>query len=208
MLNTVATTKRSIVRIVILGLLSVSILSCVNSPPQNQDNICSIFEEKSGWYKKAKKATKRWGVPIATNMAIMHQESRFVSTAKPGRKKILGLIPGPRKSSSYGYSQAKNETWEWYIEKAGNWRAERSDFADAIDFIAWYGSISVSKNKIKHNDTYHLYLAYHEGHGGFDRRSFKNKKWLKDVASKVNRRAARYQSQLAKCEKKLSKGWW
>ncbi|WP_018415315.1 transglycosylase SLT domain-containing protein [Teredinibacter turnerae] len=186
---------------------SLVLAGCASAPPRHVDNICHIFDEKDGWYKDAKKATKKWQVPIATNMAIMYQESAFKNTAKPPRKRILGFIPGPRKSSAYGYAQAKDETWGWYKSKAPHWGADRNDFDDAIDFIAWYNNLSVKTLKIKPSDTYRLYLAYHEGHGGFARGTFNSKAWLKATAKKVSSRAARYQAQLNKCEDRLN-SWW
>jgi hypothetical protein len=141
-------------------------------------------------------------------MAIMHQESRFVAKAKPPRTKLLGFIPWLRPSSAYGYSQAKDSTWDWYQSASGNYGADRDDFDDAIDFIAWYNHTSVKRCGIRSDDTYHLYLAYHEGHGGFNRRSFKSKPWLKRVAQKVSARSSRYASQLAACEEELKKPWW
>ena len=181
---------------------------CATSPPRHVDNICHIFDEKSGWYKKAKRSQKKWGTPIPVMMAIMHQESRFQSKAKPPRSKILWVIPGPRKSSAYGYSQAKDGTWDWYKKAAGRWGADRDDFGDAIDFIGWYNSVSRKRNHIKLDSAYHLYLAYHEGHGGYNRGTYKKKGWLKQVASKVATRSVRYQKQLQGCEKRLDSGWW
>ncbi len=189
-------------------MLCLGLVACVSSPPKHLDNLCHIFDEKSGWYKHARKASKRWGVPIATNMAFMHQESRFVAKAKPPRKKILGFIPGPRKSSAYGYSQAKDDTWKWYKKSSGHRGADRNDFDDAIDFISWYNHISVKKLKVSPSNTYALYLAYHEGHGGYTRGTYKRKKWLTDVAKKVDQRAKRYQAQLKKCERRLNSSWW
>ncbi|WP_370978478.1 transglycosylase SLT domain-containing protein [Agaribacterium sp. ZY112] len=182
--------------------------ACTTAPPKNKDNICDIFDEKSGWYKDAKKASKRWGVPISVNMAFMHQESRFVAKAKPPRKKYLGFIPGPRLSSAYGYSQAKDSTWDWYKDSAPHWGADRDDFDDAIDFVAWYNHLSSKKLGIRTNDAYSLYLAYHEGMGGYSRKTYNKKPWLKDVAKKVSRRANNYSAQLKKCEKRLNSGWW
>ncbi|WP_082087189.1 transglycosylase SLT domain-containing protein [Teredinibacter purpureus] len=181
---------------------------CVSTPPKHQDNICHIFDEKDGWYKRAKKASKQWGIPIATNMAIMHQESRFVPKAKPPRTKILGFIPGPRKSSAYGYPQAKDETWDWYKDKTGSWGADRDEYGDSIDFVAWFNHISVTSAGIRANDTYRLYLAYHEGHGGYKRGTYKKKAWLTAVARKVDKRAKMYQAQLNKCEDRLDSSWW
>lgn len=202
MLNT-----RVISRFVLLFCVG-ALFGCAGSPPKKLDNACDIFDEKNGWYKRAKKATKRWGVPIHVNMAIMHQESRFVSKAKPPRTKILWVFPGPRKSSAYGYAQAKDETWKWYKRKSGNRFADRDDFDDAIDFVAWYNSVSVETLRLKPTDVRALYLAYHEGHGGYKRGTYKHKAWLLSVANKVQSRANTYRVQLEKCERRLRGSWW
>lgn len=185
------------------------LVGCASSPPKQANNLCAIFKEKKDWYKAARKARDRWGVPISTNMAFMHQESGYNSKAKPGRKKILWVIPGPRKSNAFGYPQAKKETWAWYKREAGNWGADRDDFADAIDFIGWYNHVSHERNGISKTDAYRLYLAYHEGHGGFARGTFNKKPWLKKVAKKVQTQSAQYRQQLLGCEKSLQKSrWW
>lgn len=191
------------------ALLAACLLSaCTTSPPSNIDNVCAIFKEKDGWYGDAVDARDEWGSPIGVMMAIMHQESRFRATAKPPRKKILGFIPGPRPSDSYGYSQALKSTWASYERSAGRYGADRDDFGDAIDFIGWYNDQSKRRSGIARNDAYRLYLAYHEGHGGYNRGTYRGKQWLINVARKVNSRAARYQQQLAGCEDELDEGGW
>ena len=183
--------------------------ACATSPPEQTDNVCDIFREKSGWYADAKESRARWGVPISVSMAFMHQESRFVATAKPPRKKLWGFIPGPRPSDSYGYSQAKNSTWEWYQRSTGNYGADRDDFGDAIDFIGWYNNVSYKQLGIDKQDAFRLYLAYHEGHGGYRKQSYRSKEWLVDVARKVDRQANRYNSQLQDCSEELEpRGWF
>ena len=183
--------------------------ACATSPPEQTDNVCDIFREKSGWYADAKESRARWGVPISVSMAFMHQESRFVATAKPPRKKLWGVIPGPRPSDSYGYSQAKNSTWEWYQRSTGNYGADRDDFGDAIDFIGWHNNVSNEQLGIDKQDAFRLYLAYHEGHGGYRKQSYRSKEWLVDVARKVDRQANRYNSQLQDCSEELEpRGWF
>jgi len=189
-------------------LLCTLLAACATAPPSNPENLCDIFAEKSGWYKKARKSQKSWGVPIPVLMAFSHQESGFKARANPPRKKMLGFIPGPRPASAYGYAQATDESWSAYKKATGGWGADRNDFADAMDFIGWYNDQSYRKNGIRKNDAYHLYLAYHEGHGGYNKRSYRKKKWLLDVASKVSRRANTYSQQLKSCEKKLRRGWF
>ncbi len=188
----------------IMILLSVLIVGCASTPPSSPDNICRIFGEKSGWYAAAKKSNKRWGSSIPLMMAFMHQESRFVSTAKPPRPKILGFIPGPRKSSAYGYSQAQTGTWKWYKKSTGHWGADRDDFQDAIDFVGWYNVQTRKQNGLSLSSAYGLYLAYHEGHGGYKRKTYEKKAWLKKVAKKVSKRRDIYARQLKNCEDKLS----
>ncbi|MEE4204589.1 MAG: transglycosylase SLT domain-containing protein [Halieaceae bacterium] len=187
----------------------MALAGCVTPPPDDVDNICAIFEERDDWYDAAKESRARWGVPITVMMAIMHQESRFVATAKPPRKMIWGFIPGPRPSDAYGYSQAKDSTWEWYEKSSGNYGADRDNFDDAIDFVGWYCHVSKQQNGIATDDTFRQYLAYHEGHGGYARKTFRDKTWLVDVARKVDKRAKRYNAQLTGCRQQLeSKPWW
>jgi len=194
-------------RLLVMSLLLV-LVGCTTSPPANVDNVCEIFREKRRWYDDAAKARKKWGSPISVMMAIIHQESRFKAKAKPPRKKILGVIPGPRPSNSYGYTQALKGTWKGYKRSAGRYGADRDDFGDSIDFVGWYNDQSYQQNGIAKTDGYRLYLAYHEGQGGYARGSFSNKAWLKSVANKVNRRAGSYRTQLLACEKEFTRRGW
>ena len=190
-------------------VVALSLAACVTAPPEQVDNVCDIFREKSGWYADAKESRARWNVPMSVSMAFMYQESRFVATAKPPRKKLWGFIPGPRPSDSYGYSQAKEGTWEWYQKSTGNYGADRDSFADAIDFIGWYNHVSHQELGIDKQDAFRLYLAYHEGHGGYRKQSYRSKDWLVDVARKVDRQAQQYNSQLQGCAEELEpRGWF
>jgi len=189
-------------------IFGVLVISCSTAPPEDLGNSCSIFEEKDSWYSAARDSYKKWGVPIHVQLAIIYQESRFVHDAKPPRQKLLWVIPWTRPSSAYGYGQIKDSTWEWYLKSTGRRWADRDDFDDVADFIGWYGDMSHRKLGISKSDAYSQYLAYHEGHGGFKRKTYKNKKWLTRVASKVAARAKRYSAQLQQCEDSLDKGWW
>jgi hypothetical protein len=193
-------------RLAILGMLLL-VAGCATTPPSNQDNLCEIFSEKSNWYGKANKASRRWGTSIPVMMAFAHQESGFDSHARPPRTKILWIIPGPRPASAFGFAQATDGTWRAYQRSAGGRRADRNNFKHAMDFIGWYNDQSQRTNGIAKTDAYHLYLAYHEGQAGFRDRTFENKGWLKDVARKVASRSDQYAAQLATCEKRFKKGF-
>lgn len=183
----------------LLVCLSFMVFACATFPPTNSDNICATFREKDAWYDYAQQVYTRWGIPIAVQMAIMHQESHFVADAQPPRTWLLGFIPWFHPSSAYGYAQALDETWAQYLDSAGHWRAERDDFADAADFIGWYSYLSHRKLGIAKTDVKRLYLAYHEGHRGYARGSYLRKAWLRRVADKVARQARLFQQQLARC---------
>ncbi len=191
-----------------LCIFIVALLGGCATPPSNVNNVCEIFREKGGWYGDAKKASERWGSPIPTMMAIIHQESRFRAYAKPPRKYFLWIIPAGRMSDAYGFAQAKDDTWDWYLKKGGYRGADRDDFGDAVDFVGWYNHQSARMCNINPADTYHLYLAYHEGHGGFNRRTYAKKEWLKRVAHKVSARSQSYAQQLASCREELERGGW
>lgn len=168
--------------------------------PRNPDNICEIFREHEEWYDDAARSREKWGIPIWVMMAVMHQESRYVADARPPRTTCLWVLPGPRPTSAYGYAQAMDGTWEEYQESTGNTWADRDDFGDAIDFVGWYCALSVRKCGISKDNARALYLAYHEGRGGYNRKTYNGKPWLLKVADKVQRRAVKYRGQLAACE--------
>lgn len=193
----------------LISLLLILLLTgCATTPPSNVNDLCEIFSEKKKWYKAAKKSQKRWGAPINVQMAIIHQESHFKQKAKTKRTKLLFVIPWKRQSSAYGYAQVKDETWDWYKKKRGNWGADRDNFADAVDFVGWYVNLSAKQLKISKWDAYNQYLAYHEGHGGFKKKTYKRKKWLIGISHKVQKQAEKYGAQLKKCQKRLNRWWW
>ncbi|OOZ38717.1 hypothetical protein BOW53_14430 [Solemya pervernicosa gill symbiont] len=188
-------------------ILTLVVAGCSSSPPRNINDGCEIFSEKDDWYEHAHDSYKKWGVPVHVQLAIIHQESKFRDDAKPERDTLLWIIPWFRKSSAFGFAQVKDATWDWYIDKTGNWGADRDEFEDAVDFIGWYGNMSHKTLGISKWDTYNQYLAYHEGHGGFKRKTYNKKKWLIGVARKVERRAKSYGAQLKRCEGDLDSGW-
>ncbi len=192
---------------IITGLALVGLSACSSSPPRDTANACGIFTEKDDWYEASQDAFEKWGVPIHVQLAIIHQESRFKSDAKPPRDKLFWFIPWFRKSSAYGYAQVKDSTWDWYKQKTGSRWADRDDYEDAVDFIGWYGNMSYQKLGISKWDAYNQYLAYHEGHGGFKRGTYRKKAWLMQVARKVDGNAKRYRAQIARCKEELERGW-
>lgn len=191
-----------------LALCAVLLAGCVTSQPRNAGNVCAIFEERRSWYKAAKASSERWNIPIAVNMAMIYQESSFRARAKPDRNRILWIIPGPRPSSAFGYAQALDSTWTDYETQSGNQRASRSDFRDAVDFVAWYNAFSRRASNISSSDARNLYLAYHEGNTGFQRGTHRDKRWLLDAAANVQANANRFSSQLDSCRSELDKNWF
>lgn len=200
--------RSSFVRVFACLCLLLLGVGCASRPPADPSNVCYIFEEKRNWYKASRAAEKRWSVPIPVMMSFLYQESAFRAKAKPPRKWYLGFIPGPRPSSAYGYAQAIDATWQAYRKKTGRRGADRDNFADAVDFVAWYNHESSQILGLPKNDADQLYLAYHEGAGGFRRGTYRQKPWLIKTARSVELRANQYTRQLRTCRKKLDRPWW
>ena len=186
-------------RALILVLLVASCGGGQSSAPRGLDNACTILKQRSD-YLRAFRATKRkWGVPIHVQMAIIHQESKFVADARTPFKYVLGVIPMGRQSSAFGYSQALDGTWKEYQRATGKRTARRDRIRDATDFMGWYMNQSRERNGISLSDARNQYLAYHDGHTGFARGSYNKKAWLLNVAQKVDARSDMYQQQIAGC---------
>lgn len=190
-----------------LLVLALLLASCSTKIPNNQDDICAIFEEHPKWEQHLLDAQERWSADPSTIMAIIRQESSFDPDAAPDREKLLGIIPWKRPSTARGYAQAVEGTWNEYKEESNNKRAKRSDFGDSVDFIGWYLSKAPSV-RIKPYEVDKLYIAYHEGYGGYKRRTYQEKSWLIDVAKKVKYNAVRYERQLKNCPLEENKSFW
>lgn len=169
--------------------------------PNELDNACSILAERSGYLRAFRATENKWGVPINVQMAIIYQESKFISNARPPHQYALGVIPVGRQSSAYGYSQALDGTWEEYVEDEGGRGARRDNIRDATDFMGWYMDQTRTELGIPLSDTRNQYLAYHDGRTGYRRGSYRSKPWLIRIAGELEARAAMYQTQLIACGK-------
>ena len=189
----------------IFSLIIIFNIACTSNNQFDTANSCIIFKEKKNWYNATKKSSEKWNVPISLQLSIINQESSFQQFAKPSRKKIFGIIPSKRPSTAFGFAQVTNPTWEWYKNNTGNNNASRANFKDVTDFIGWYSDKTYKILNIPKNDFYNQYLAYHEGHRGWKKKSYNSKKWLLEVAKKVESNANKYNNQLKECENKLNK---
>lgn len=192
-------------------VILVGLGGCGGRPqPRRVDNVCAIFMQYPDWYLSAKHVQHRWGVPISIQMAIIYQESSYHADIRPPRTKLLWIIPWRRPTSAYGYAQAVDDAWRAYKKEAGHFWSRRNRFQHAIDFIGWFVDRSHRIAHIPRNAPYAIYLAYHEGIGGYQRRTFRKKYWLKRVAHKVSRRARRYHYQLIQCREAMARihPWW
>ena len=191
--------------LIVLSIILIFVAACTSMNLTNTADSCVLFDEKKNWYKATKKSYDKWKAPIALQLAIINQESSFKQFAKPARKKLFGIIPSSRPSSAFGYAQVINPTWDWYKLKNGKNNASRANFSDVTDFIGWYSDQTTKILGIPKNDFYNQYLAYHEGHGGWKKKSFQSKKWLIDVAKNVESTGNKYNNQLKQCESELNK---
>jgi len=186
-------------RLLILSLICL-LSACASKPPRDVNNICSIFHQYPKWRLDAQDAARRWRVPVPVQMAIIHQESKFDGQAQPKRTKLLWIIPWKRPSTAYGYTQALRATWDSYKKTDGGIWSARDDFTDAVDFVGWYANQANKRAGIPRDDAYRLYLAYHEGVGGYERKTYLQKPWLVQVARKVKARSQIYEAQLNHCK--------
>ena len=189
---------RAMMLLVILG-------SCTSggygTAPRDLQNACAIVSERPEYLRAFKVAQRKWGVPVPTLMAIIYQESKFISNNRPPHQYALGVIPIGRQSSALGYSQALDGTWEEYQQQQGGSRTSREDISDAADFMGWYMSKTVTETGVALGDTRNQYLAYHDGRTGYLRGTWRGKPWLIRIAGEVSQRAVTYNQQLRSCGK-------
>ncbi|HEY9021776.1 MAG TPA: lytic transglycosylase [Paracoccaceae bacterium] len=189
------------------ALILLMVLASCGSPefsaPRNLDNACAILSERPNYARALRATERRWGIPVAVQMATIYQESKFIGNARTPFQYTLGVIPMGRQSSAYGYSQALDATWREYQVDQRRMSARRDRIDDATDFMGWYMNRSRERNGIALTDARNQYLAYHEGHTGFARGSYNAKSWLVRIAGAVQDRAVMYDAQLLSCPNRL-----
>ena len=193
------------IRINFLYFLIFYLLVSCSSIPKNTQNACSIFSERYLWYKHAKNSSEKYGVPVHLILAFVNKESGFNRWAKPERTKLFKIIPYKRPSSSFGYSQAIDKTWDQYKNETNNMLALRSRFKDSVMFIGWYINKTHQMNKIPLNDSYRQYLNYYLGWGNYANKTYQTDKKAILFAKSVQKQSNIYRNQLIKCQKNLDK---
>ena len=190
-------------RALALLLLAASCGGSSGNAPRDLDDACRIVKQKPEYLRAFRTTERRWGVPVHVQMATIYQESKFVSDARPPFRYWAGVIPMGRQSSALGYAQALDATWDEYRRDQGRWGARRDRIRDASDFMGWYMNQTVERNGVALSDARNQYLAYHEGHTGFKRGSYRSKSWLVRVAGEVDARSDLYEKQLRGCRRRL-----
>lgn len=190
-------------------LLPVIVLlaGCAARPPGNQQDLCEVFRQHPDWYDAARKSEENWEVPIHIQMAFVHHESGYRSHAKPPFDWFL-FVPLGRPSSAEGFAQIQDPAWDDYRKERGSWFRSRADIDDALDFVGWYNDRSHDLLGIAKRDARNLYLAYHEGHTGYRRGSYRSNEQLLRVAERVDRTARAYGAQLERCEEEFRCRKW
>jgi hypothetical protein len=180
------------------GMTLLALGGCASAPPRNTQDICTIFSQQPGWLDDARDAQKRWGTPVNVLMAFVQRESGFNRKARPDRPWFL-FVPLPRRSSAFGYAQAQDPVWKEYKAANGRWFKSRKDMDDSLDFLGWYTDRIHRELGISKWDPKHLYLAYHEGIGGYRRGHWRSDRHLLNTANEVDHRAREYGAQLRHC---------
>lgn len=194
-------------RAAMLAIAACVLAACAASPPTQQRDLCAVFDQHPEWYDYAKSSEDRWGTPPHILLAFVKQESAYKHNAKPPRDWFL-FIPLGRKSSAKGYAQAQDPAWSDYTDETGGLFKSRSDMEDALDFIGWYNDKSNKRLGLSKWDPKNLYLAYHEGHTGYRRGTYRKKPKLMQTANRVDRQARDYGAQLQQCEKRFKCRKW
>ena len=198
--------KKILNRNFIYFIVFLFLASC-SSVPKYPQNACKIFGEKYSYLKYSRAASKKWNVPISSILAVINKESGFRRFAKPKRTKLFKIIPYRRPSSSLGFSQAVNKTWDLYKEENNKPMALRISFKNSSDFIGWYFWKTNKINKVSLKDTRNMYLNYYLGWAAYKNKAYEKDRKAIIFAKNVEKQAKIYKNQLRECKSILNKNY-
>ena len=198
--------KKILSRNLIYFIIFFFIASC-SSVPKYPQNACKIFGEKYFYLKYSRAASKKWGAPISSILAVINRESGFKRFAKPKRTRLFKIIPYRRPSTSLGFSQAVDKTWDLYKKENNKLAALRISFSSSSDFVGWYFWKTNKINKISFTNTRDMYLNYYLGWGAYKNKTYRTDKKAIIFAKSVEKQAKIYKSQLQECKSVLNKSY-
>ncbi len=198
--------KKNLNRNFIYFIVFFFLASC-SSVPKYPQNACKIFGEKYSYLKYSRAASKKWNVPISSILAVINKESGFRRFAKPKRTKLFKIIPYRRPSSSLGFSQAVNKTWDLYKKENNKPIALRISFKNSSDFIGWYFWKTNKINKVSLKDTRNMYLNYYLGWNAYKNKAYEKDRKAIIFAKNVEKQAKIYKIQLQECKSILKKNY-
>ena len=76
-------------RLLRASILLLLLASCGGgrySAPRNLDDACAILRERPKYHRAMKATERKWGVPVAVQMAVIHQESKFIGNAQTAQE--------------------------------------------------------------------------------------------------------------------------
>lgn len=198
------TTKKYLIYLLVLTTL----FCCSSEKVDKSQDLCMVYNKNYHWYRSAMRAQKKHDIDATIIMSVMAQESNFTHNARPGKEYILNFIPWGYETSARGYGQVIDGAWDDYKKINNKWFPSRHNFNDVSDYIGWYLDKASKKLHINRKDTYHLYLAYHQGMTGYKRHDERNNHELDLIAKKVQRNSNRYQYEFKQCENSLWLKHW
>ena len=166
----------------LLILISLSLFSIAG----HAESVCTIIKQHPDWLKSAKAVSKQYGVPVSVQLAIIKEESNFQGDAQNAH------------STATGFAQVLNKSWAVF-EKATHQHRSRSNFDAAVTYIGWYAAQVEHRTDINPNNAYKLYLAYHEGIGGYHHLQKHPKPQVTALAKQVAQNAKLYSQKIISC---------
>ena len=175
-----------------------------NKKTDNIDNACLILKQNPDWHRALYRTQLVYRISIPVQLAFVRHESSFNHKARPVNNKKKWFIFNSYKSTAYGFAQVLNGTWDEFQTTFKNKKLKRTNFGHSVEFIGWYNRKHINSG-LDGNNISHLYLAYHEGLGGYKKKTYINKPCLVDYSNSVQKTSIKYSNQISSCNIKVKK---
>ena len=196
-------------------LAFVLLAGCGFTPPTEPRNACNVLDNAGFWSRRAlNKYDGSSASDKARVLAVFFVESSFDGKARPPRHergwgnfgcfhRFWDLFRCKRISSSRGFTQAINATWQEFERETGR-DARSVSFADSVRFVHWYtGRVERVCGKDAARSDYAFYIGYYAGPGFCKPERLggisKNKPEAHKLAVKFQKIAGDYRRQLEAC---------
>ncbi len=166
---------------------------------------CQIYRERSDWFTAAIEAERRWGLPVAHQLAFITEDWGLEDGNLPTKWRPDWTRPDrPTPGLPSGFY---DQTWQQYVLQSGNASASPNAIEDVFGFMGWYFSSLAPYTGVSPYDPLAQHVLWRQGPDVFRAGNWQSNLWQRTQAERFASLTRLYMTDFENCDPPAKHGW-